>query len=86
MKSQTSTKKAVKGNRLFFKPEGWVDNLTVELGSFRCGQETNGLFIGINDQAGGVLSRTDMKILIKVFKEHLKQFPLPTYTKKKKSK
>ena len=52
------------------KPEGWVDELVFELGEHQCGQARCGIYVHINDEAGGVLTLDDMAELCFVFSDH----------------
>ncbi len=71
--------------KLVIKPEGWVDNLIIIVGSSsECGREKRGMHVCIspNDtcREGGVIRREDMVRIVEAFQEHLEKFPLTTKT------
>lgn len=63
------------------QPNGFIESIVFEAGdSSWCGDEKLGMGIYITKHGkyapGGVLKRTDMEKLIKIFQEHLANYPI----------
>lgn len=57
---------------LRIKPEGWTDNLEFQYGVRQsCGQAEDGVFVRINNQAGGVMTLDDLIALREMVNQHL---------------
>ena len=57
---------------LRIKPEGWVDELVFEYGEQHgCGQAEDGVYVHLNDNAGGVMTLDDLVALREMVNQHL---------------
>lgn len=63
------------------RPEGFSNTIVFENGSCsHCGQEDMGMTLYLENnnptKNGGVLKRSDMKLLVAIFQNHLQKFPI----------
>lgn len=67
-------------NYLAIKPEGWIDSLVFELGSFHsCGQAEAGVGIRVSsERGGGVLTLDDMLAIHDMISKHFKKISKKT--------
>lgn len=68
--------KELENPKLEIKPEGWVDTLILEGGSWRCGKAYNGIEIRLSDQRGGGVMTLEDALRIKKFIEDHFRFVL----------
>lgn len=57
---------------LRIKPEGWVDSITFTYGHRNsCGQAEDGVYVSINNDAGGVMTLDDLVAMRDMVNDHL---------------